>query len=125
MTFASRMQHKIYWAPLKRPIEWSLKTVLAPWAYIASVLYDSFWNPLFARHRMRAALESDCGRLFRNWERPSPDELAFSRVGGEAATIERTGQRTLLKSMKVLATCVAAAPEFGARWRRIVKHSAE
>ena len=39
MTFASRMQHKIYWGPLKKPIEWSLKTVLAPWAYIASVVY--------------------------------------------------------------------------------------
>src|SRR5215510_8227044 len=39
MTFASRMQHKIYWGPMKRPIEWSLKTVLAPWGYIASVVY--------------------------------------------------------------------------------------
>ena len=37
MTFASRMQHKIYWGPLRKPIEWSLKTVLAPWAYMASV----------------------------------------------------------------------------------------
>ena len=37
MTFASRMQHQIYWGPMKKPIEWSLKTVLAPWAYIASV----------------------------------------------------------------------------------------
>ena len=34
MTFASRMQHKIYWGPLKRPLEWSLKTVLAPWSYL-------------------------------------------------------------------------------------------
>ena len=43
MTFASRMQHLIYWGPLKKPIEWSLKTVLAPWAYMASVLYhDTF-----------------------------------------------------------------------------------
>ena len=43
MTFASRMQHKIYWGPMKKPIEWSLKTVLAPWAYIASVIYhDSY-----------------------------------------------------------------------------------
>ena len=50
MTFASRMQHKIYWGPLKKPIEWSLKTVLAPWAYIASVVYhDSFWYPLKAK----------------------------------------------------------------------------
>ena len=32
MTFASKMQHYIYWGPLKKPIEWSLKTVLAPWA---------------------------------------------------------------------------------------------
>ena len=47
MTFASRMQHKIYWGPLKKPIEWSLKTVLAPWAYMASVVYhDSFWYPV-------------------------------------------------------------------------------
>ena len=37
MTFASRMQHKIYWGPLKRPVEWSLKTFLAPWSYLASV----------------------------------------------------------------------------------------
>src|SRR5512145_2315944 len=53
MTFASRMQHQIYWGPLKKPIEWSLKTVLAPWAYIASVVYhDSYWYPLLARQKM-------------------------------------------------------------------------
>ena len=46
MTFASKMQHKIYWGGLKKPVEWSLKTVLAPWAYLASVLYhDTFWYP--------------------------------------------------------------------------------
>ena len=50
MTFAARMQHKIYWGPLKKPIEWSLKTVLAPWAYLASVIYhDSFWYPFVAK----------------------------------------------------------------------------
>ena len=50
MTFASRMQHKIYWGPMKKPIEWSLKTVLAPWAYMASVVYhDSFWYPVNAQ----------------------------------------------------------------------------
>ena len=50
MTFASRMQHQIYWGPMKKPIEWSLKTVLAPWAYIASVIYhDSFWYPVNAK----------------------------------------------------------------------------
>jgi len=40
MTFASRMQHKIYWGPLKKPLEWSLKTVLAPWSYLASVAFS-------------------------------------------------------------------------------------
>ena len=57
MTFASRMQHQIYWGPMKKPIEWSLKTVLAPWAYIASVIYhDSFWYPMNAkRHDARRA----------------------------------------------------------------------
>ena len=69
MTFASRMQHKIYWGPLKRPIEWSLKTVLAPWAYMASVIYhDWFWYPVKAKYMMRQVLDSDWGRLFRNWE---------------------------------------------------------
>ncbi len=52
MTFASRMQHKIYWGPLKKPIEWSLKTVLAPWSYLASVAYhDSIWYPLIGAPR--------------------------------------------------------------------------
>ena len=38
-TFASRGQHLIYWGPLKKPLEWSLKTFLAPWSYLASVTY--------------------------------------------------------------------------------------
>src|SRR6188474_3068829 len=75
MTFASRMQHHIYWGPLKKPIEWSLKTVLAPWAYIASVIYhDSFWYPVLARKKMHDVLDSVWGLLFRNWERVTPDE---------------------------------------------------
>lgn len=50
MTFASRMRHKIYWGPLKKPVEWSLKTILAPWACISSVLYhDSFWYPMISK----------------------------------------------------------------------------
>ena len=69
MTFASRMQHAIYWGPLKRPVEWSLRTWLAPWSYVASVAYhDAFWYPLHARKRMREAMESDWGRLFLDWE---------------------------------------------------------
>ena len=80
MTFASRMQHKIYWGPMKKPIEWSLKTVLAPWAYIASVVYhDSFWYPVNAKRMMREVLDSPWGRLFRNWETLTPDANGFPR----------------------------------------------
>ena len=66
MTFASRMQHHIYWGPLRKPIEWSLKTVLAPWAYIASVIYhDSFWYPMNARAPDRAGARQPVGTAVR------------------------------------------------------------
>ncbi|HVZ22875.1 MAG TPA: hypothetical protein VG871_17500 [Vicinamibacterales bacterium] len=43
--------------------------MLAPWAYIASVLYhDSFWYPIKARRAMKAVLGSRWGRLFRHWD---------------------------------------------------------
>ena len=82
MTFASRMQHKIYWGPMKKPIEWSLKTVLAPWAYIASVVYhDSFWYPMNAKRAMREVLDGPWGRLFRNWESLQADAAGYADVG--------------------------------------------
>jgi hypothetical protein len=125
MTFASRMQHQIYWGPLKRPVEWSLKTVLAPWAYLASVLYhDSFWYPLFGRRQMRAALESDWGRLFANWESLVPDAQGFPSVGAAPAVIRRTGARAFARSLPILATTLKEAPELAARRRRAhVGHS--
>src|SRR5512136_1613579 len=65
MTFASKMQHLIYWGKLRTWIEWSLKTWLAPWAYVASVLYhDLFWYPLRGRRPLTQALASEWGRLF-------------------------------------------------------------
>jgi uncharacterized protein (DUF362 family) len=118
MTFASRMQHQIYWGPLRTPIEWSLKTVLAPWAYVASVAYhDSFWYPVKARSLMRDVLASDWGRLFRHWEQVTPDAQGYPVVPDTGATIRRTGVRALARSMGVLATCVSEAPEFGRRKR--------
>ncbi len=118
MTFAARMQHQIYWGPLRKPVEWSLKTVLAPWAYIASVAYhDSFWYPVKARSRMRDVLASDWGRLFRHWEQVTPDAQGYPVVSDTGATIRRTGLRALARSMGVLATCVREAPEFGRRRR--------
>ncbi len=113
MTFASRMQHKIYWGPLKKPIEWSLKTVLAPWAYIASVIYhDSFWYPFIAKKKMQDVLRSDWGRLFQNWESLTPDEQGFAAVGEGAAQIRQTGLRAFWRSLGILGTCILEAPEF-------------
>jgi hypothetical protein len=124
MTFASRMQHKIYWGPLKKPIEWSLKTVLAPWAYMASVVYhDSFWYPVKARYMMEQVLDSDWGRLFRNWETLTPDANGFGSVGTDAAQIQRTGLKAFTKSIGILGTCMKEAPEFANR-RRKVAHAA-
>ncbi len=123
MTFASRMQHSIYWGPLKKPIEWSLKTVLAPWAYIASVLYhDSFWYPSH-RDRVNEILRSDWGRLFQNWDavRLPPDDLSipgWTNVGDTPAELHRESMKYFMKSMKILGTCVKEAPEFAARKRR-------
>ena len=118
MTFASRMQHQIYWGRLKKPIEWSLKTVLAPWAYIASVVYhDSFWYPFLARKQMAEVLKSPWGRLFRNWERLEPDEAGYPSIGDEPAEIKRTGLAAFWKSLKILLICLREAPEFSQRRR--------
>ncbi|MBU0754187.1 MAG: DUF362 domain-containing protein, partial [Planctomycetes bacterium] len=106
----------IYWGPLKKPIEWSLKTVLAPWAYIASVVYhDSFWYPFKARNQMAEILESDWGRLFQNWEKVQADERGFPDVGKDPLIIRRSGLGAAAKSLSVLGTCVREAPEFKAR----------
>src|SRR5262247_4082276 len=118
MTFASRMQHQIYWGPLKRPVEWSLKTVLAPWAYVASVAYhDSFWYPFVAKRQMAAAMASEWGRLFANWERLTPDERGFPELGEAQASLRRSGLAAFATSLGVLVTCLREAPELAARRR--------
>ena len=82
MTFASRMQHKIYWGSLKKYVEWSLKTWMAPWSYVASVLYhDAFWMPAVGRKRVDEVLRSDWGRLFANWEQLTPTEQGWEDLG--------------------------------------------
>ena len=128
MTFASRMQHKIYWGPLKKPVEWSLKTVLAPWAYIASVLYhDFFWYPTH-KALLKKALQSDWGRLFHNWEQlliPVNNLTAsgWPDVGPTpSATALRNKQDSknhYVQAMQILAECIKEAPEFSARRRRV------
>jgi hypothetical protein len=122
MTFASRMQHQIYWGPLKKPIEWSLKTVLAPWAYAASVIYhDTFWYPFLAKSKMARCLESPWGKLFQNWERLQPDDQGFLSVGDAPAEVKRSGAGTVLGSFKILATCLLEAPELAARRRHAAR----
>lgn len=119
MTFASRMQHRIYWGPLKKPVEWSLKTILAPWAYLASVIYhDSFWYPVFGKRQMKRALDSDWGRLFRNWDTVKPDAQGFASVGDEGLDLKRTGFRAFLRSIGILGTALRQAPEFAAHPQR-------
>ncbi len=119
MTFAARMQHLIYWGPLRRPVEWSLKTVLAPWAYVASVVYhDSFWYPVRARRLMQTALESPWGQLFRQWEQATPTEEGYLVRPGPPAEAPRTGFGALARSIGILGTCLKEAPEFTMRSRR-------
>ncbi|MBU0700987.1 DUF362 domain-containing protein [bacterium] len=118
MTFASRMQHFIYWGKLKAPVEWTLKTILAPWAYIASVLYhDVYWYPSH-QERIFEILNSEWGRLFHNWENIalSPDNLdtsGWSDVGTAPARLNKETMKLIGRSFKVLGTCIKEAPEFG------------
>lgn len=119
MPFSARMQHKIYWGPLKKPLEWTLKTVLAPWSYIASVTFhDSFWYPVFARKKMKSALNSKWGRLFKNWEHLKPDKNGFPQVGETGTRLKRSGLGAFFRSFAVLLTTLKEAPEFQAGKRR-------
>lgn len=119
MTFAARMQHLIYWGWMKRFLEWSLRTWLAPWAYIASVVYhDSFWYPFLGRARVRKALDSPWGRLFHNFESVEADASGYSDVGSASGSIVRSLVRSVLLSVKILWTCIKEAPEFAQRKRR-------
>ncbi len=125
MTFASRMQHRIYWGSLKKPIEWSLKTFLAPWSYIASVLYhDSFWYPLHQK-TVRDILHSEWGRLFHNWDELAiaPGDLetpGWRNVGEAPAELPKESMKLLKQSFRILGTCIREAPELAARRRRRV-----
>lgn len=122
MTFASRMQHKIYWGRLKKPIEWSLKTWLAPWAYIASVIYhDSYWYPVLARKAVQECLQSDWGRLFHNWEQvySQATELGYPNVGTSPAVLSHSGWKAFRKSLNILKTCVTQNPDVGMGRRRV------
>ena len=118
MTCFSRLQHKIYWGPLKRPLEWSLKTVLAPWAYMASVLYhDTYWHPSHCRH-LEGILNSGWGRLFEQWEEVvlPPDDLespGWDTLDAQPMELKREGMRYFLESFRILGQSLKEAPEWG------------
>ena len=125
MTFASRMQHKIYWGNLKKPIEWSLKTWMAPWAYMASVIYhDSFWYPMKAKKAMEAVLGSEWGRLFEHWENAKPDANGYPDVGDKPHQLHKSGWTAFTKSFRLLGTCMKEAPEFGRKKRLVATRDA-
>jgi len=124
MTFAATMQHMIYWGRLRRVLEWSLRTWLAPWAYIASVLYhDTFWYPLRGRIRVERAMSSAWGRLFHNWETVRADERGYPNVGEARGKIVRSAWRLLVMSLGILKTCIREAPELALRKRRMGRMS--
>ena len=119
MTFASKNQHRIYWGPLKKPIEWSLKTWLAPWAYVASVTYhDMFWYPFKGKPHIQKALESEWGRLFANWGNVPKTEKGFPEVGEAHPELVRMGLKHFAEGSRLVAMAVAESPEMKARQRR-------
>ncbi len=114
MTFASKNQHRIYWGPLKKPIEWSLKTWLAPWAYLASVGYhDMYWYPRYAKEKIAPVLESEWGRLFANWGQIAvdPEGRGFPDVGPPSADLVRHGISHYLEGLRLLGMAVTESPE--------------
>jgi len=119
MTFAARMQHQIYWGKLKTWIEWSLKTWLAPWAYVASVVYhDMFWYPFAGNKRVHQVLRSEWGRLFHNWGKVRSTPQGYPDVGTPPSRIVRGVLQLLGMSVRILATCLREAPETAMGRRR-------
>lgn len=121
MTFAARNQHRIYWGPLKGPIEWSLKTWLAPWAYLASVIYhDWWWYPMHARRQLKKMMRTPWGRLFGAWEQvqPAPDGRGFAGVADLPPGPVSITPAHYWRGLRLLGMAIAESPEWQARQRR-------
>src|SRR4051812_33815981 len=118
MTFASRNQHRIYWGPLKKPVEWSLKTWLAPWAYVASVAYhDMFWYPRYAKDHMKRVLDSEWGRLFANWGEVQADAegRGYPNVGVASPDLTRNLTMHMTEAMRLVGMALVESPEWKKR----------
>src|SRR5260370_30203064 len=69
-TFASRGQKMIYCGPLKPFEKILLRTALAPWSYAASIAYHDLYSyPTIGKGRVREALATPWGQLFREYEK--------------------------------------------------------
>ncbi len=67
-TFASRGQKMIYRGPLKPLEKFLLRTPIAPWSYLASILYhDYYWYPFVGKCRVESSMETKWGRLFASY----------------------------------------------------------
>ena len=67
-TFASRGQRMIYHGWLKPLEKLLLQSPLVPWSYFASNFYHNvYWYPFVGRRRVREALRTRWGRLFRDY----------------------------------------------------------
>ena len=86
LTFAARGQHALYWGPLRPVQRFLLQTVLAPWSYAASIIYhDWYWYPFVGKAAVDAALQSEWGRLFTNYEHLEPDEQGWPSLSAQPA----------------------------------------
>jgi len=64
-TFASWGQKQIYWGPLHFMEKPLLRSPIVPWSYAASnFYYNLFWYPLIGRGRVKAAKNTEWGKLF-------------------------------------------------------------
>ena len=92
---------------------------LAPWAYVASVIYhDSFWYPLRGRPRVQQVLRSKWGRLFQNFESVKADGAGYPDVGVGGPGLVRGMFKLIAMSLRILVTCLREAPELAVRRRR-------
>jgi hypothetical protein len=68
--------------------------------------------------RVKAALASDWGRLFRNWETVKADAQGYADVGKQTLELQRGGLSVFLRSFRLLGMAVKESPEFAASRRR-------
>ena len=66
---------------------------------------------------MHDVLNSEWGRLFRNWEQLTPDDAGWPEVGSGPVKLDRSTAQLIGTAFKILGTCITEAPE-AARLRR-------